>query len=551
MRARLWRRAMPAHRVPPTPQVCMVLRYVADEITLYSDDIAVCKRTALCVCLCLCVQGIRAQRHVCAGGLARPLRPHASLPRRAPAAAGRRQAPAAGQPDQVAVRGAPLPGAHAGAQLCGGGGGGAGGQPRHGAAACAGDPSGTCGGQHLLRWGGWTGVLCCALLWRGSGVEGRAGVRGCHDCAATAAPVALCCLAAEWVPVGRLKDAGLINACGFMLSTTEFRDSACDVMRQVAGARRAAGTPAAADCPLRLCQAAGAAASPPTLSLSRPPRLHLRPAAGRKQAEEAPEVFGAVMAQIAEALINAAAALLSPAAQVLAHTLAPAAGAPAAAAALCCAACTWLRPAATHAAAPALADVPLQTCRESWATRVSTRSLARRYAKPWPPWALRTCTPSATQVRRVEGAARAATRWHSSNPAAASCPAHARACHAPPTDRKLAFLQHMLAFAQHPFLLLADKALPMWVKLLQDANASVSHATAAAAAANGPGGSAAGPPAAAPPRQPTVQLPPQCVEALMSMAAEQLQQRGHVPSEDEEFPPYFDTFAVRVGACVG
>ena len=42
--------------------------------------------------------------------------------------------------------------------------------------------------------------------------------------------------AAEWVPVGRLKDAGLINACGFMLNTTEFRDAACDVMRQVAGA---------------------------------------------------------------------------------------------------------------------------------------------------------------------------------------------------------------------------------------------------------------------------------------------------------------------------
>jgi hypothetical protein len=35
--------------------------------------------------------------------------------------------------------------------------------------------------------------------------------------------------------VGRLKDAGLIAACGFMLNTTEFRDAACDVIRQVAG----------------------------------------------------------------------------------------------------------------------------------------------------------------------------------------------------------------------------------------------------------------------------------------------------------------------------
>lgn len=40
------------------------------------------------------------------------------------------------------------------------------------------------------------------------------------------------------------------------------------------------------------------------------------PSAGRKQGEEAPEVFRAVMEQVAEALINAAAALLSPAAQV-------------------------------------------------------------------------------------------------------------------------------------------------------------------------------------------------------------------------------------------
>ncbi len=30
-------------------------------------------------------------------------------------------------------------------------------------------------------------------------------------------------------------------------------------------------------------------------------------------------------------------------------------------------------------------------------------------------------------------------------------------------DKKLAFLQHMLSFAQHPYLLLADKALPVWV----------------------------------------------------------------------------------------
>lgn len=46
--------------------------------------------------------------------------------------------------------------------------------------------------------------------------------------------------------MGRLLDAGLVNACGFMLNTTEFRDAACDVMRQVAGAQRC--LPAVARC---------------------------------------------------------------------------------------------------------------------------------------------------------------------------------------------------------------------------------------------------------------------------------------------------------------
>jgi exportin-5 len=118
---------------------------------------------------------------------------------------------------------------------------------------------------------------------------------------------------------------------------------------------------------------------------------------------------------------------------------------------------------------------------------------------------------------------------------------------------RLAFLQHMLAFAQHPYLLLADKALPMWVKLLQDAAASVTNAAAAAAsggaAAAGSGGEPAGGAGASSgagsPRLATVALPPECIAALMDMAAEQLQKRGaHVPTEDDEVPPYFDTFVV-------
>lgn len=84
----------------------------------------------------------------------------------------------------------------------------------------------------------------------------------------------------------------------------------------------------------------------------------------------------------------------------------------------------------------------------------------------------------------------------------------------------------MLAFAQHPYLLLADKALPMWVKLLQDAAQSVSNAAAAAAAAAaapGSGSGAAAGSAGGSPWQATLQLPAECIQALMTMAADSLQ----------------------------
>lgn len=76
----------------------------------------------------------------------------------------------------------------------------------------------------------------------------------------------------------------------------------------------------------------------------------------------------------------------------------------------------------------------------------------------------------------------------------------------------------MLSFARHPYMLLADKSLPMWVKLLQDAATSAANAqsSAAAAAAGGNLGS---------PRQATLALPPDCIAALMDVAAEQLRVR--------------------------
>lgn len=38
---------------------------------------------------------------------------------------------------------------------------------------------------------------------------------------------------AEWVQLGRLNDAGLLNACGYMLHTPDFRLAACDILRKI------------------------------------------------------------------------------------------------------------------------------------------------------------------------------------------------------------------------------------------------------------------------------------------------------------------------------
>lgn len=40
---------------------------------------------------------------------------------------------------------------------------------------------------------------------------------------------------AEWAPLSWLNQAGLIAACGFLLGTLEFRDTACEVLKTIAG----------------------------------------------------------------------------------------------------------------------------------------------------------------------------------------------------------------------------------------------------------------------------------------------------------------------------
>jgi len=110
---------------------------------------------------------------------------------------------------------------------------------------------------------------------------------------------------------------------------------------------------------------------------------------------------------------------------------------------------------------------------------------------------------------------------------------------------RLRYLHVMLAFAQHTYLPLADKALGLWAKLLQDAAVS-----AAAAAKPSTTGSMSPPSAGASSlqvqreqRNRHAYLPPEAVMTLMQLAAEQLHQRNpQTPHEDDEFPPYFDSF---------
>lgn len=136
--------------------------------------------------------------------------------------------------------------------------------------------------------------------------------------------------------------------------------------------------------------------------------------------------------------------------------------------------------------------------------------------------------------------------------------------------RRMMFLELMLAFAQHPYLLLADKALFMWSKLLQDAaavmaaqaggNSSSPQHITTVGDQNTKGKSQGTPQQNSPnvrqggvggseqqqQQQQHVReapLPPEAVVTLMELAAEHLQNRNpHVPQAEEDVPLYFDSF---------
>ena len=116
---------------------------------------------------------------------------------------------------------------------------------------------------------------------------------------------------------------------------------------------------------------------------------------------------------------------------------------------------------------------------------------------------------------------------------------------APDAARRMAYLECMLAFAQHPYLLLADKSLVLWAKLLQDAATLVStpnptSGVAAAGVGAGAGGNKIDSGSQSLREAP---VPPEAVVTLMQLAAEHLQSRNpHVPQSEDDVPPYFDSF---------
>lgn len=271
----------------------------------------------------------------------------------------------------------------------------------------------------------------------------------------------------------------------------------------------------------------------------------LRPLpAARKQGDETPEVFRAVQEQIADALIGAAAALLSPAAQ--ARTPGAARLPSACLRARCGTLQRGLR--TTHAGLLWSGSAALGVCLKSSTAPILQGGLgfegqhdefgqtlcetmatlgSQHLGSLNTQGKLGPCRFGDTRVGMLGTAAQlhglrtsnrrplCCTRAPLSPPLRSHSPPHPT--HPPLAEKRLAYLQHMLSFAQHPYMLLADKALPMWVKLLQDAATSAASAQSSAAAAAAAGGNLGSP------RQ--VALPPECIAALMDVAAEQLRVR--------------------------
>ncbi|KAK9829960.1 hypothetical protein WJX72_008872 [[Myrmecia] bisecta] len=95
-------------------------------------------------------------------------------------------------------------------------------------------------------------------------------------------------------------------------------------------------------------------------------------------------------------------------------------------------------------------------------------------------------------------------------------------------EKKILFLQQMIGFTQHRYMVLAAKALPLWISLLS-ANSSLNSLPV-------------------PPEH--LSVPMDCVAALMDSAGEQLRYGVHLAEEGDDFPAWADSAADYKNQCV-
>jgi len=121
-------------------------------------------------------------------------------------------------------------------------------------------------------------------------------------------------------------------------------------------------------------------------------------------------------------------------------------------------------------------------------------------------------------------------------------------------ERRLQYLQQMLVFTRHPYLLLSSLSLPLWAQLLRDALPHVGGAAGVAPSLVSPmtasammqagaaGDGAPNSPNGRSVKMPSIKIPVECCQMLLGIMVEQMQKV--VLASDEgvnDFPPAFDS----------
>lgn len=101
----------------------------------------------------------------------------------------------------------------------------------------------------------------------------------------------------------------------------------------------------------------------------------------------------------------------------------------------------------------------------------------------------------------------------------------------PTQQNKILFLQQMLAFTQHPYMLLSSKALPLWIALLSPRDSAAKQESQ-------------------PPNPSHLLLPLECVSALLDLAGEQLRKGVGVSTDPSDFPAYFEDHQDYKDFCI-